>query len=77
MALLRRYLWNTLLSLDQLVNTLAGGDPDETISSRADKAQKAGKVWGCVLCRLLSKLQKDHCQRSVEADEGSRAVFPD
>lgn len=77
MALLKRYLWNLLLALDQFVNTLAGGDPDETISSRADKAQRAGKAWGCVLCRLLSKLQKNHCRQSVEPDEGSRALFPD
>lgn len=77
MELLKRYLWNILLSLDQLLNTVAGGDPDETISSRADKAQKAGKAWGCILCKLLSKIQKNHCQRSIEPDEGSRAVFPD
>lgn len=77
MSLLKRYFWNLLLALDQFANTLAGGDPDETISSRADKAQRAGKAWGCILCKLLSKIQKNHCQQSIEPDEGSRALFPD
>jgi hypothetical protein len=72
-----QYLWNLLVSLDQFVNTVAGGDPDETISSRAAKADAEGKRWGCILCGLLDKIQKDHCQRSLEPDEGARAIIPD
>jgi hypothetical protein len=71
------YIWNVLIALDQLLNTLAGGDPDETISSRADKAMRAGKRWGCVLCKLLSYVQKDHCQKSLEPDAGARAIIKD
>jgi hypothetical protein len=59
------------------VNTVAGGDPDETISSRAAKAEAEGKRWGCILCGLLDKIQKDHCKRSLEPDEGARAIIPD
>jgi hypothetical protein len=72
-----QYLWNLLVSLDQFVNTVAGGDPDETISSRAAKAEAEGKRWGCILCGLLDKIQKDHCKRSLEPDEGARAIIPD
>jgi hypothetical protein len=72
-----QYLWNLLVSLDQFVNTVAGGDPDETISSRAAKAEAEGKRWGCILCGLLNRIQKDHCQRSLEPDEGARAIIPD
>jgi hypothetical protein len=72
-----RYLWNLLIALDQFVNTLLLGDPDETISSRAAKAMLEGKRWGCVLCRLLDYVQKDHCLKSLEVDEGSQAIIKD
>lgn len=66
------YLWRVVVSLDQLINTLTGGDPDETISSRAAKAAARGRPWGCVLCGLLDRIDPGHCARSVEADEGER-----
>jgi len=65
----RRWLLNILVSIDQFVNTVLGGDPDETISSRAAKS----KAWpACVLCRVLDWLDKGHCRRSIEPDEGTR-----
>jgi hypothetical protein len=72
-----RYVWNLLIALDQFVNTFLLGDPDETISSRAAKAMLKGKRWGCVLCRLLDYVQKDHCLKSLEPLAGSRAIIPD
>jgi hypothetical protein len=71
------YLWNLLVSLDQFINTFLLGDPDETISSRAAKAQLKGKRWGCVLCRLLDYVQKGHCLKSIETDEGAQAIIKD
>ena len=35
----KRWCWSVLISLDQLGNALAGGNPDETISSRLGKLQ--------------------------------------
>ena len=67
-----RYVWNLLIAIDQLVNTLLAGHPDETISSRAAKANRQGKRWGCVLCRLLDVVDPDHCEKSIEVDEGDR-----
>lgn len=61
---------NLLLGLDQLANAVLRGDPDETISSRAAKAQVRGKAWGCVLCRVLDVFDRDHCAKSIERDEG-------
>lgn len=69
---MKRYALNILVSLDQLINTLLWGDPDETISSRAGKAALHGKRWGCVLCRLLDKLDSRHCNKSIEPDEGEK-----
>lgn len=66
---MKNYLMNLLISLDQLGNTILGGLPDETISSRAAKAKLQGKRWGCVLCKLLDKLDKNHCEKSIEMDE--------
>ncbi|ALF01681.1 hypothetical protein CPT_Percy47 [Caulobacter phage Percy] len=64
-----RYFWNLLIALDQLLNTLLAGNPDETLSSRAYKASLKGKAWGCILCKLLDKIDKNHCAESVEPDE--------
>lgn len=69
-----RYLWAIItnparavriaIGYDQLVNVAANGDEDETISSRADRARENGRRWGCVLCRLLDRLDPDHCKKS-------------
>ncbi len=69
---LKRYLWKNAIAFDQWVNTLFDGYPDETISSRAGKARRQGKGWGCLLCKLLDWLDKNHCEKSIEYDEGER-----
>lgn len=72
------YFWNFLVAIDQLVNTLLGGDPDETLSSRMGKNIKEGKCKFCkVICYLLNKIDANHCEKSVESDEGSRQVTGD
>lgn len=71
-----RYVRNIAVWLDQGLNVVfLGGDPDETISSVAAKARNAGRRWGCVLCKLLDRLDPDHCTRYLEADEGKHAVL--
>jgi hypothetical protein len=66
-----RYFWNMLIALDQLANTVVGGDPDETISSRAGKSN--GKL-ARVLCRVLHLFDPEHCKKSIEPDEGKDAI---
>lgn len=63
---MRRYLWNFLVSIDQLLNTILGGDPDETVSSRAAKARDSGKKWGKVVCSVLDRIDPEHCEESKE-----------
>lgn len=58
--------WSLAIGYDQLANAAFGGNPDETISSRAGKAAKDGRRWGCVLCRLLDKFDPGHCNKSIE-----------
>ena len=69
---LKRYGWNVLIAIDQLGNTLLGGDPDETISSRMGKR----RCRVCrLLCRLLHRVDPEHCNKSIEPDEGKDGVF--
>ena len=70
------YFWNILIAIDQLANTILGGDPDETISSRAGKRVNTQK-WAYYLCRVLHILDPDHCNKSIEEDEGDRQILDD
>ena len=56
--------WRIAIGYDQLANVAANGSEDETISSRAARARDKGSRWGCVLCKLLDALEKDHCTKS-------------
>jgi hypothetical protein len=72
--MLGRWMRNVLVGVDQLVNAFAGGDPDETISSRAGK--RADRCRLCMgLCWLLDKIDSRHCHKSIEADEGGRDII--
>jgi hypothetical protein len=71
---MNRYIWNILIAIDQFVNTIFGGDPDETISSRAGKQRKT-KLWARILCCILDKIDTNHCADSIEPDEGKDSVI--
>lgn len=60
-----RRAWRLAVAHDQLANAAANGSEDETISSRANRARLQGKRWGCVLCKLLDKFDKGHCEKSA------------
>lgn len=62
---IRRYLWANGVAVDIWLNALTGGKKYETISMRAAKAMNKGKRWGCVLCKLLDKIDKNHCEDSL------------
>lgn len=70
--MLVKYFWNILIAIDQLANTLIGGDPDETISSRCGKRTFKPCIW---LCKLLHRVDNSHCEKSIELDEGSREIL--
>lgn len=72
---------NVLIALDQLGNTICGGDPDETISSRIGKIKKenGGKIpWSSPVAKIidagLEKIDPGHSIRCIEADEGADQV---
>jgi hypothetical protein len=73
-----RYIFNILVSIDQLVNVLMLGSPDETISSRVSRAIKTGNApkwviyFGKFIDGLFWLIQRDHIRKSLEVDEDSR-----
>lgn len=50
-----------LKGYDRLGNAVANGYSKETISSRANRARSENNKWGCILCKILDDIEKDHC----------------
>ena len=76
-----KWLLNILISIDQLGNTITGGDPDETISSRLGKmkVKHGGRIpWYRPLSKVvdwgLDKIDKNHSIDAIETDEGKDAI---
>jgi len=77
-----RYFFNQAMALDQLINAMGGGDPDESVSSRVGKIERhyVGEIpWyrplPKFLCWGLDKIDRNHCQEAIEEDEGKHAVL--
>jgi len=70
---IKKYIFNLFISVDQFVNTVIGGDPDETISSRMGKRTDTCKLCKFI-CSFLSRIDYRHCKEAIEQDEGSDAV---
>jgi hypothetical protein len=71
---MKKYIHNILISLDQLVNTLLGGDPDETISSRVGK-NYGDTVMEKFINWLFENTTENHCVKCEEKDEGKDSIF--
>lgn len=77
-----KYLWNILIAIDQLINTMFGGDPDETISSRMGKWARAGRNKKGLRKKIykishwvVELFEKDHFKKSIEEDRGNRRII--
>lgn len=68
------YIYNLLLSLDQLGNSIIAGDHDETISSQLGKLMVENKLEGkpiaAALAAILNAIDNNHCLDAIEWDEG-------
>ena len=66
-----QYAYNICLAGSQLTNTLLGGDPDESLSSRLGRAERNGvavvKYGVAPVVDVL--LGTHHCQESIEDSE--------
>jgi len=80
--MLCKYCWNILIAIDQLVNTVFGGDPDETLSSRMGKWARTHKnqkgtrkqIYKTVNW-IVELFEKEHFKKSIEEDEGDRRII--
>lgn len=64
---IKKYLFNILYSIDQLVNTLLGGYSDETISARSYRLSKSHHSWFIVMvCINTIFFNKNHCKHAYE-----------
>lgn len=73
LVFIKNYIYNIFIALDQLVNALALGDPDETISSRV------GRRWpNSRAARIINAVffwQKNHVIEAIESDEGNNDLL--
>ena len=77
-----KWILNILISIDQLGNTILGGDPDETISSRLGKmkVKHGGRIpWYRPFSKVidwgLDKIDPNHSIDAIEKDEGKDACI--
>lgn len=79
------WLWNVLVWIDQGLNVIFApllnallrpelhfGSPDETLSSVFGKNVRVNRCRVCRwICMLLHVFDKNHCENSIEDDEGA------
>ena len=79
--MIKKWVLNILIGIDQLGNAFLGGDPDETISSRLGKIKLQHKgiiPWYRPLSKIvdfgLDKIDHNHSIDAIEHDEGKNAL---
>jgi hypothetical protein len=77
---MNNYFIRILIGLDQLITTIVGGYPDETISSYMYRLDKQNKIAGRVFRPMIDSLfrifrQHNHCFNSYE-EERLRLQMP-
>ena len=71
-ALHESWFHKDCVAFDQMVNVFAGGNPDETISSRMARwaTEDTGfkKGFGSAVCEALNRIEPDHGAKAEAAD---------
>jgi len=70
---MKRYLLNVLIAIDQLVNALIGGYPDETLSASAYIGEQEGRLLPRFFRPVIDGLfrilgETDHCRNAANAE---------
>ena len=67
---LLQYLYNLLSVADRVVNTVLGGDPRQTLSSRMGRDISLGRCHACGwICAGLNLIQRDHCASAWASEQ--------
>ncbi len=72
------YLRSVGIAIDQTLNAILAGSPDETLSSRAWRAERNGKLFGKFFRPIIDTLfwfEPNHCMHAYLA-ELERAQLP-
>lgn len=72
-----KYLKNILIAVDQLANTLIGGQPDETISAKAYRMRvEHNSIPWKNMEKLINFLFFDekHCEKSAFSEKSRRQI---
>ncbi len=72
------YLRSVGIAIDQTLNAILAGSPDETLSSRAWRAERNGKLFGKFFRPVIDTLfffEPNHCMHAYLA-ELQRAQLP-
>lgn len=73
---MKQYLLNVVIAVDQTLNALRGGSPDETLSAAAWRTEQKGRWLGRVFRPLIDLLfamfEEDHCRKSFESERNGR-----
>lgn len=62
----KAYVRRQLIAIDQALNVLANGNPDETLSSRLGRADKNDGGFADKACDILGVIEEKHCEKSIE-----------
>lgn len=68
------YFYFLAIAVDQLINALLGGYPDETLSARAHRLSSDYPAWAIAKqwINLIFFLEEDHCQNAHEEEEARK-----
>jgi len=73
-----KYVANILRAVDYLGNALAGGNPRETISSRAGRwAANHDNALAHFVCAVLDLVDQGHCRRAAANHDKPTEAFDD
>lgn len=69
---------SVFIGIDQLINAILGGWPDETLSSAAYRMDRDGiRGWPCALINKLFFWQQSHCKSAYESEVLRRQAPPE
>lgn len=72
------YARAVLIAIDQLMNAVLAGWPDETMSSRAWRWEQDGiRSWPRKLIDALFFMEKEHCRQSYISEREGRQLPPE
>lgn len=78
--MLKNYILQNLIGIDQQLNAILGGYADETLSSRAWRMYEKGKIFGKIFKPLIDTLlwfDPDHCYQSYLSEKNRRQLPPE